>query len=736
MAFYLPIQNYLKPKSTPANWVRPVDWITITDSANEVQFLVADTDLATFTIETTFTKNSGTNLYIDWGDGVTNTISTATSIFTNHTYAIGTGTPCSRGYTTFKIRVYADATSVITICNHVAPRAASVSGSVAYVLGLLEAYYGNNVCTALAPIFTSIPIAAISSFPGVSTFHYLEYVKLPTTVTYGNMQVIFQNCIRLFVIVMPTSGANFTNFQLCFHNCINLLDITFPSNATGITSLNTTFLNCLSLRTVSLPAALNSCTIMTQCFGSCISLKNITIPSINLCIDLISIFSGCAGLLWVKFNALPSFASPTSVNAASIFLNCVSLENVYFPSTCSVNARYILNSAFQSCSNLKSLIFPTNFDVTNLTSSFASCIGISQIIFQNGFSNCSGLTSSFSNCINLDTLTLPSTMTSGTVDMSNTFFGCRSLTTITIPSAYNIGSLSSTFNLCTNILTITLPNNSQNNITNMSNTFSSCFNLTTITMPTSLNNVNTLASAFSDCNKLQSITFPATMNIVLSIANAFLRCNSLTSVTMPTSISNCSNFDSAFSGCYKLTSITLPATVSASTTAFNNVFSTCASLKTITLPTTQTTSLTSINGTFFQCGSLTTINNLNKLGSLTATPLVAADTLTFNNLVTTLQFNCPLSKLTVNGQSATNFNLLNSLRLLNTSAGQWTGTSPQINVSFTNMSTAALVQLFNDMAAQGNVVSKTINITSATGAAGLTLANRQIITTKGWTITG
>jgi hypothetical protein len=40
------------------------------------------------------------------------------------------------------------------------------------------------------------------------------------------------------------------------------------------------------------------------------------------------------------------------------------------------------------------------------------------------------------------------------------------------------------------------------------------------------------------------------------------------------------------------------------------------------------------------------------------------------------------------------------------------------------------------MAAQVNVTNKSINITSATGAAGLVLADRQIITTKGWTITG
>lgn len=734
MAVYLPIQNYLKPKPTPPNWVRPVDWITITDSANEVQFLVADTDLATFTINTTFTKNSGTNLYIDWGDGVTDTISTATSVFTNHTYTIGTGTPCSRGYTTFKIRVYADATSVITTCNHVAPRAASVNGSIAYVLGLLEAYYGNGACTVTAPIFRSIPVQTFSAYTGVSTFHYLEYVKLPTTVTYGDMSAIFQNCIRLFVVVMPTSGANFTNFSSCFLNCNNLLDITFPSNATGITNFTTTFQTCSSLRTVSLPTTLNSCTTMIQAFINCFSLKNITIPSINLCNNLNSTFQACIGLLWVKFNGLPSFASTTAVNASSMFTDCSSLENVYFPSTCSVNARYLMSNAFANCYSLRSLIFPTNFNVTSLSSTFSRCSAISQIIFQSGFSACNSVTGAFQNCINLDTLTLPSTM-GLTVDMTSAFNNCCSLRTITIPSAYNISGLDDAFNNCFSASTITLPNNSQNSIGRMISAFNNCYNLTTITMPTSLTSVSHLTTTFQNCNKLQSITFPATMNNCSTMSSAFANCNALTSVTMPTSMTNCADFSSIFFGCYKLTSITLPATISASTTTFANAFSTCASLKTITLPTTQTTSLTSIQNTFFQCGSLTTINNLNKLGSLTATPLVTADGNTFINLVTTLQFNCPLSKLTVNGQSATNFNLLNSLRLLNTSA-QWTGTSPQINVSFTNMSTAALVQLFNDMAAQPAVSGKTINITSATGAAGLTAANRLIITTKGWTITG
>jgi hypothetical protein len=52
------------------------------------------------------------------------------------------------------------------------------------------------------------------------------------------------------------------------------------------------------------------------------------------------------------------------------------------------------------------------------------------------------------------------------------------------------------------------------------------------------------------------------------------------------------------------------------------------------------------------------------------------------------------------------------------------------------MSTANLVQLFNDMAAQPVVVNKTINITGSAGAAGLTPTDRLIVTSRGWTITG
>lgn len=61
-------------------------------------------------------------------------------------------------------------------------------------------------------------------------------------------------------------------------------------------------------------------------------------------------------------------------------------------------------------------------------------------------------------------------------------------------------------------------------------------------------------------------------------------------------------------------------------------------------------------------------------------------------------------------------------------------TSPQINVSYTGMDRAALVQLFNDLPTVS--AGQKIQITSATGASALTAEDRAIAENKGWEIMG
>ena len=72
---------------------------------------------------------------------------------------------------------------------------------------------------------------------------------------------------------------------------------------------------------------------------------------------------------------------------------------------------------------------------------------------------------------------------------------------------------------------------------------------------------------------------------------------------------------------------------------------------------------------------------------------------------------------------------VSSIRL--TAAGStYTGTSPQVDVSYTSLSASSLNTLFGDLP---TVSGKTINITGASGAATCT---KSIATGKGWTVTG
>jgi hypothetical protein len=724
MAFNIPI-NSIAPHPTPADWVRPVDWITITDVANEVQFLVADTGLKAFAIETTFTQNSGANIYIDWGDGVIDTITIPTVQTTNHVYSTG-GTPCSRGYNTFKIRIYGDATCVITNVKHV-PNFSVTGGNPSYSVGVLEAYFGDGTMEEISQsLFSSI--GGINSF---ASFTELEYVKLPAVVTWTTqMQYMFQNCVNLHKVVMPTSASSLVTLVSTFNGCVNLLDITLPLNATSIASLQTTFSSCRSLRTVSFPTTLNSVTALQAAFSNCISLKNVTLPSINICIDLGSIFQLCQSLQWVRFTSFPVFSSGlTAVNAASMFSQCSSLQHVYFPSECSSTAFYNISSAFNSCFNLKNIVFPINFNANTLVNTFSNCNSLISVIFQSPMPNLTMMDQTFQTCYLLTSVTLPVTV-GASVSMQSTFNSCYALKSITIPSAWTLGALNNAFNNCISLKTVVLPNNTQDSITTMLGTFNNCYKLESITLPTSLTSVNTLQNTFSNCIRISSVVFPASMPSLTTMANTFLNCFNLTSLTLPISTTSLTSAALAFTNCIKIETITLPTTAGA-ISSFQQTFLGCTNLKTITLPTTQMIAINTISNMLTQCGVLTTVNNLDKIGSLVATPLVNGSFFTSQTYaLTSLSFNCPFSQLAVNGSFNSRFNKLNSLRLLNTSIGQWVGSSPQINVSYCDLGIAALDQLFTDLT---TVTSKTINITGCTGAAGCT---RSIATAKGWTVTG
>lgn len=732
MAFNLPVQNFFTKTIGPSDWVRPVDWPSIVDTSNEVQFLMSDLADSNCGIVTSFSRTSGSqNLIIDWGDSTFDIITTTTQTTTTHTYTSG-GTPCSLGYNTFKIRVYFSGVGASTLSD-CQIRALQISGNTTglgfKIVGVLEAYYGDGTQTTVPSFYSNV--AATNS---VSSYRFLNYVKLPSSVSWSSFANMFSNCYSLYEVVMPLSASSATSFVGAFSNCFKLQEINLPSNATGITTFNQTFNVCQNLKKVSFPTSLNSCTTFANAFTSCANLKNITLPSINSCTSFNNTFTNCFQLEWVKFNSLPTTA--VAIDFTSAFSTNSNLQNVYFPSSCNSGSTYNFAGCFTSCSQLKIIVLPSNMNVSSFSTAFNGCSLLAEITFP---TTCSSLTTMASMCLNnfsLKTITLPTTVGSN-ISLNACFSGCYKLESISIPSGYTFSNLGSTFSSCYSLKEVNWNPGAQNSLTTMASTFSECRLLESVSIPTSMSTNTTLSSCFLNCYNLVSIGgFPSSLNAITTMSSTFSGCYSLSGVTLPTSMSVCTIFSSAFANCGSIKSVTLPNVVSTVTTAFDSCFNGCTNLQSVTFPGANQLSLVNtINSLFLGCSNLTTITNFNKIGSLSTTPLINAASITQNRL-TSISFVGPLSILNLNGTASNQRADVQSVRLLNTSSGQWTGTSPQINVSQTNMSTAQLVQLFNDMAAQGNVVSKTINITTAVGAAGLSTSDRLIVTSKGWTITG
>jgi hypothetical protein len=721
MAFQIANQtstSLLRPIPAPAPYSRPGDWLTITDTPGEVQFLVSDVANPLVALQTSFTRGATGNIFIDWGDGTTDTITATGNTNTNHTYATG-GTPSSLGYNMWKIRVFGDAGTVITNTRPVANTSGLISSN--QPSGILEAIYGDGTQT----------IGFTTLFGGI-TFSYLDFVKLPASIPgsfVGNS--CFSGCISLRKVICPTT-AGATQIASMFANCFNLIDVTFFEELPACTTFNAAFSNCFSLTSLDLSnVSIPEVTVMQSAFSACLSLNTIVLPLMPKVTNFLSMFTGCRSLLSLEWTNWPTVS--TALNFNQVFQNCSSLEYIKFPAAGPIGDISMLQT-FISCANLKNIVIPPTYTtITTMDQTFNGCGSLASCILPPSLPSLLNLTSCFLNCLTLQEITLPTTV-GASINLTTTFQGCLELGEVNVPSSYNITTLGSTFNGCINLITVNLPNNSQDSITSMVNTFLNCTNLNNVTLPTSLNGVTLMTNTFQNCSNLLSIVFPASMNNVTSMANFCNGCSSLSSVTLPTSMTSLTLLNNSFTSCRTLRSLVFPATTG-NVTTYAGAFNGCSTLSSVTFPSSpQSTALTSLGFIFNNNGNLSTLTNTNLLGDPATGPAnttyVDAGNFGFTSALPPLEFFCKFSRFAAQGAPVTK-STLPSLRLRNDGPGQYGGASPQIDVSYTNLSQAALVDLFNDLP---TVTAKTIRIIQATGSAALTPAEKEIATGKGWTI--
>lgn len=302
---------------------------------------------------------------------------------------------------------------------------------------------------------------------------------------------------------------------------------------------------------------------------------------------------------------------------------------------------------------------------------------------------------------------------------------CQNLQRVTIPSFVNLVSqgLTDAFNFCYGLTSVNLPS-TWTTAVNLTRAFRECHSISKLELPVGWNSSN-LFSAFYN-SSIAEINLPETWSTTLTDVNSAFYGTNLQCVRLPSSWGNITDAGSMFRNVYTLRVLELPSTWG-NITRTADMLRDCRSLTRIVLPATRSNTLTNYSGMFFGCSSLKEIVNIESMGSTS----VACDFFeTFRDcelLTGTLTFDAMFTRFYING-STTAKNKITGLRLTNPNS-PFSGTSPQIDVSYTDLSATALNTLFGDLP---TLSGKTIRITGATGAATCTPS---IATNKGWTVT-
>ena len=400
--------------STSYVWTAPADWIQLpTPANNEMLLLVSDTNpYYIFSVDATGGYN------VDWGDG-TQSLNVTTNTSVSHTYTIGAGQSCSRGYTTFKIRIWTVVAGnnlkrfYINDGNYKSPR----SG---YLWGKSNAVGMSNASNLF---FSS----------GSYTAPYLEAFEFPSNASScTSFANAFQACRALKYVKMPSSYATGVSFANMLNGCVSLTNFSFNVTSVNSNDMSTIFTSCSALSSVTLPTTVSGCTLMAQMFNGCTSLLSVTLPDINTNIQIDSMFNSCSAIRSISF---PSSWNDRITNLTNTFYNCLNLESISLPST--IRTATFFNGTFYACGKLKSITIPSN-SVTYTTFSnmtgFQFCLNLKEILNFPANVNSTTAASMFNNCYRLETISNLDTYynTTSSMDFTSEFTGAYSLQSLNI----------------------------------------------------------------------------------------------------------------------------------------------------------------------------------------------------------------------------------------------------------------------------------------------------------------
>ena len=379
----------------------------------------------------------------------------------------------------------------------------------------------------------------------------LEDVKLPSNITYIPAS-IFKDCSNLASF---TIGANVETIgDSAFEGCTNLKNVEIPDLVTtiGDSAFKDSGLTKLELNNVtSIGAyAFNGCEGVTRVEDIEISddieyigagaFKDLGLPD-----NVTSIGNANnRNLILIKYNG-----TDTNLNVPDdtriIGEEAVKGNTVIKSVTIGKNVSMLAKGAFEDCTNLETISFAEGSELKNIgEEAFAGCTALETLDLSNSSLEYIDM-SAFDSCTNLKTVILPDTLTA---IGENAFNNCSSLKTITLGSKVRTIGVTA-FADCSALETINL----ESVIVVENGAFQGCTGLKNVTFGNVIYKIE--SSAFNGCSSLEAIDL--NQNGLISIGDsAFEGCTSAANIELGQYLQTIGN--KAFKDCTSVQKVVIP----------------------------------------------------------------------------------------------------------------------------------------------------------------------------------
>jgi surface protein len=348
-----------------SEWVRPADWLPITEvGASEQKFIGL---MAITNDDSNFAALSASGAYtVDWGDGTTTNHATGTTALKLYDYsAISNDTLSERGYKQVIVTVTPQAGQNLTALNLNVKH--TQAGLQAYETRWLDIEIGS-------PNFTTTGMVIRTNTETVR-MRLVERIRIANLGNRVNCFSLLANCSSLQSVPLFNT-SNVTSMNAMFVSCISLQSIPL-FDTSSVTDMGGMLSGCSSLQAVPLFDTSNVIS-MVSAFSFNPALKDVPLLDTSSVLDMTRMFSGCSSL-----QEIPMFNTANVTNMAEFLRNCTSLRSVPLLDTSKVTNMFTM---FQNCHSLQSVpAFVTTAvsSAANLNSTFGACNSLTRIEAKN-----------------------------------------------------------------------------------------------------------------------------------------------------------------------------------------------------------------------------------------------------------------------------------------------------------------------------------------------------------------